>query len=373
MAPQNRTQLEAAYLSILERHGLKTSVLQEGMPSWFAREVFESARRDGLDEFEAREEVDEFLLERECEEHTFSTVHEFIQSIGARVEQLVHLQGASLDQPIFFGEFPLGMYAANVQCAGNGHLVLVDIGMIMCLYHAAKVYVWSWNFQTFDDAGDPSRMSTAWDTDDTLRAMATIARCYHNGNVNAAPRHQLPTDIRLWLMAAMVQNAEMWVVAHEFSHILNGDLEPELRTTWETNVGAVEIAAIRREQEFSADLTATNIMLADKNWSRTDVKDPGRNEVRALLAGIALVFGFKNTLDVFGQRVLNQSRNEDLVTHPTTFERSNAIRTAIERKMDAELLGYFDSCLSWWRNCADLVIDKADADAAPFRTYDEPL
>jgi hypothetical protein len=85
----------------------------------------------------------------------------------------------------------------------------------------------------------------------------------------------------------MVHYAELCVIAHEYAHIVNGDVDEYPQKLWEDIARRGDKVSQKRDAEFAAYAVAGTFNLGDKDWSGKD--EAGRNEARAVSAGACLI------------------------------------------------------------------------------------
>ncbi len=140
----------------------------------------------------------------------------------------------------------------------------------------------------------------------------------------------------------MTTAAEEFVLAHEFSHILNGDFE----------VSGISSPESDNSIESRADLTASEIVFTRQNWSGKT--NQGRNQTKFFVSGIMLFFGLHQLLTEVGEQYYNRPQSE---SHPRSDFRSKHLLDRFEKKFDQEILGNAKDCCGWWRHITPLVLN----------------
>ena len=274
---------------------------------------------------------------------------QMLHNLALRKENAVETQGGSLKKPVYVGEYPCIGINARVKRYASGYVVFIHRELMTALHQAAKIYSWSWSFSDVDEIG--IRVSEpAWHPDDTLLALAHLAGEVIQRNATCTPRFRVPGGKRFWVYASTLEAAELFVVAHEYAHILNADFADD-----ESPIAWIENAA---------DSLAWSLVFAGIDRSGNTVGE--RDEAKARIAGILLLFGLR--------RLVQQVREQIFTTKPDQsvpeLERIEKFRMFLERHADPELMEHFESCFNWWSFATDLILEKCNwSEANPVPSY----
>jgi tetratricopeptide (TPR) repeat protein len=247
--------------------------------------------------------------------------------------------------------------------------------LINLIYQVSKVFVLSYDWLcaqindegdvhvlTFGEEAPPVETMTEtlgwatcdWTQQKTARALVAILHAYiWQGNVAYAPRQHLPVHLRAETLATLLNNAEKFVVAHEYAHVLLGHCEESL-TDMPTPVGTLSAVVARtRAQEFEADELAANLLLASSDWGAPG----GEFDVNSRVAGIALLFSTATMLAValkgpagFGMEA------HDSDDHPTPNARMVRLLEFLHRKYGRSGTHLARVCMGWMMANMDAVV-----------------
>jgi hypothetical protein len=265
--------------------------------------------------------------------------------VAGSVEELIRERGHKLKYGVFVGEWPLGEFQASVtrRMSRRRAIVFVNVGLMALVYQMAKIITYSLE-SVFTN--DPQKSIVrnlgwkplGWTPKDAVGWIAeTLAAYVIHGDCRGGERLPLADVGRAFFAMTLTKCAEIFVVAHEYAHLL---LEhghgPHI--TFATPYGDIEAIGQNQQDEYDADLAAADLCLATANWSGDD--PAGLLDVNFRVAGPCLLFLVAVFLD--GMRrgphdfTINIAGN-----HPTPFCRMTKILDHFSRRYggSANMLG----------------------------------
>lgn len=156
----------------------------------------------------------------------------------------------SFDETVFVGEIITGEVNANVHRARNGFIVLINDGLLLFAHQICVLAGLSC---------DPAARNAARVTELARCVEETVLAYVERGDSTYAHRPDYPLG-RIGNVVATVRNVcEMFVVAHEYGHILGGHLD---RANTRALPGSPDVKVIEKNwsEEFEADEYGANIM-----------------------------------------------------------------------------------------------------------------
>lgn len=304
-----------------------------------ADDLFESSSRDGISPPNA------LAIRRHLISSHVPSYRELLRQLAEYVEMDLKLIGCTLPAPIAIAEVYRGEFNAEVRRLHSGYAILINVGLLLSIHQATKIFVWSWNFR---DLTTGKEVSPAWSNEQTTMALAELASAAIQSSVDQAPQYPIPSSDRLEWLARMTDGGERFAIAHEFAHIVGGDVDQERDDNqdqvWRT-----------KRTEFTADAVALQIVLASENWSGRIVG--GRYHLRLVCWGIVTCFFTKHLFETVGRVVFGHAIK---TVYPAPRERVTRLITVLERKLDQELIDQVLDSVTWWEAQIEAVMNDVD-------------
>ena len=328
-------KLKETYQSLLAEHGLD----KIRHPEEKARESFDAMFDAGWwsDKSANREEA--WSAYKSKRENTRG-YQPLMERLSDEVEEAIRLRNSQLPCPVHVGTWPIGYVNACAMPTEHGVLVLLSEGLVSLIYQVGKVFVHSYDWLKIEsDWTDPNRTlsehlgweSYGWTVERTVDALTEIFHAYfRNGSVTTAPRQQLPRmSKRALQLAHIVHNAERFLVAHEYAHVLHEHCGPLV--VYETPAGDLkDFFARSRQQELDADQLAASLQLASCDLTGKD--DSSRLEANFRVAGITLLFACNLFHDVVANGKLGfATTSSPYIDHPPANERVKELLQFLRR------------------------------------------
>lgn len=272
---------------------------------------------------------------------------EVLDRVAKSVESFIRVRGIELPQAVFVGEWPLGELQATVasSASGKGILIKVNQGLIAFVYHVAKIFTNSLSLFKLNDETSVGELmgfqASTWTMKDTVEALSeSLAAYLDKGHVGAAQRIPLSDEKRAMFGMAIATCAENFIVAHEYGHILAGDVGPSY--AYEDASSNKPIGESQRH-EIQADLTALNLCLATANWSDGGW---GLLDANVRVGGPCLFFAVGVFIDATMKGPHDFTANQP-GTHPVPYFRLKTIMGHMTRYYDESPL-VLARCLEQW-------------------------
>jgi hypothetical protein len=176
------------------------------------------------------------------------TTRWLIADICSRVETAISQRGWKLPDVPVVGTFTTGQITASTQLAENGgSLVLIDNGFFTFAHVLAQLVVFgSHDVQYRGDL-----------TDGTVQLLSNLVATHVvAGTCLYLYRRATPAAVEN-LVAAYRDAIGVFVIAHEYAHVLHGDIDPHPRGGTSRSVHEAEYAADARALEIGVTATQT--------------------------------------------------------------------------------------------------------------------
>ncbi|QDU23310.1 M48 family metalloprotease [Urbifossiella limnaea] len=248
------------------------------------------------------------------------------------INDVLHREGRTLRDDIFIDEFPTGEFNACAVRTNNGHLCLLNTGLLKLLYHLSlsSCYLIKGNVlnQTLDFSA-----RLALEDEASLPAIGAAIKSIYA--YLAFGQHPYPIEIQEGMHEAALLYANgiaggmrTFVVGHELAHVTLGHLDTSEKRSVIAENGRLEVASSSQEQEYEADLESQRLMLK--------ITGPGMSfafgGVCFLTCGL-IVESFQSKL--FGSTVDSQRHR---ATHPPTHLRLMQLWQALEQQVSKDEL-----------------------------------
>lgn len=281
-------KLREQYLEYLAYYGVEPRLIPadaDTLPAATIEHLKASSKASG-DEFIAE------LLEktyREGEERgrdeTRHPANVIIESFAEEVEQSIRAierYRVSLKAEVFAGEFPTGSINAQAVKVDDGFLVLINSGLLVVIRQVTEFLV----------AGDPDSGIDSEANRRTIDGVVAVLEAYLRfGDPFLGPR-PMSGGMKMLLVHFLGRACEMFVVAHEYGHVIAGHFDDEVMRLEQINTLVGPTSVIKKDwnQEFEADIVAHKILLGVDDYAKLDLGVIDRSYVEesdtsALFAG----------------------------------------------------------------------------------------
>lgn len=258
------------------------------------------------------------------------------------VERAVARLGYEVPEEVTFGALPTGQIN-GLACAvpAGGLIVALDDGVFTFFNLAAKAVATVYKMERTADGGGVFRLAEG----DIPRAVATsqeanrrwleaLTATFVYGHPELAPPWPPPDD-KMIIIDSFLTPAEMFIVAHEFAHLILGHYDRQRSTSKRRMSGGVEIDNLEtlREDELEADRIGLEILCEHYRQIGGSVENT-RWAVRFLHGCLNTM-----TLDGLGSESVQTS------THPTVGERFERLFTQLaeEESVEANIVDFSES------------------------------
>jgi len=259
------------------------------------------------------------------------------------LEQVLARAGRTISTPILVAQFPTGSVNAQARASKSGVLILLNTGLFTFVHKMTKI---------------PYLVITQkWDYNAAERIILDTARNYilSQEAVKAPSFPPLPTGF--WYLAGYhLTWIERFALAHEYAHVLNGDMDRNLVTTLDTPTGTLEVVNKSWEAEFKADVYAGYLLLLEYNRQKNEVLSKGKGEdvrnylgmASRILSAPFYFFEIARLIEDVSAAMLGKLR-EGIVTdyHPPSYHRKHVLWQYFKDYLSQEELeeiGYD----AWW-------------------------
>ena len=238
------------------------------------------------------------------------------------VERAVARLGYEVPHEVTFGALPTGQIN-GLACAvpSGGLIVALDDGVFTFFNLVAKAVATFYEVEHLPDGGGAFRLvegdiprAVAMSQEGNRRWLEALTGTFVYGHPELAPPWPAP-DNKSVIIDSFLTPAEMFIVAHEFAHLILGHYESDRPTSRRRMLGGEEVDSVEtlRNDEFEADRIGLEI-LRDHYGNMGASVENTRWAVRFL-------HGCLNTL------ALNelQGAPADASTHPTPAERAERL------------------------------------------------
>ena len=363
-----KCKLRLEYRQLLESYG----ALETPQPASVRQEAREAMAQAGwFEDWGGEVNTPCYQEMEEASKYVSTAYNPMLDRMSLIIEEDIRKSGRALPFPVYAGGFPVGQVNACVQPATtvDGALILYNHGLIQLLYQIGKVFLLSYDWivarltnkddvevVTFKD-GLPNSVPTlcntlnwepvGWTRGQTIDAVAAILTSYvRDGTVTTSPRQQLPRGPRAMTLIEIVYCAELFVLAHEYAHVLLGHCKADEIGALNTPVGPLDIFRLSREQELAADELAIEIMLDSE--CRLDGVKLADFGIKRIACGIALFFVSSTLKDLaLAGPLVFLPQHSYFDTHPPPVARLIRVLELIHAKYGRDVTQLARVCMGW--------------------------
>jgi hypothetical protein len=236
---------------------------------------------------------------------------------------LVERLNIRLDRPFYVAALETGSFNARIESLPEGHLILLNTGMMSFCHLVSKILWAGVIFTEFDADGAIVAHSGAgqpvFSLETLNEAIADAFEAYIRfGSATYARRLPALGGVRGFLAEQTTNTMEFFVLAHEYGHVVNGDLTD---SSFHLSDGAHPSAHLRTD-ELNADMWSWNCTM-----SRAEQADRAAPLVG--LTAVTIVFTVEDMLVRLAAKVRGTAVAED-VEHPRGDERLFALLNGLE-------------------------------------------
>lgn len=283
------------------------------------------AESSGLDEEEAEElrtviRNNKRVLDSNMPEGVLGNPYFYavLTDLVREVELTIARLGYKVPEEVTFGALPTGQIN-GLACAvpAGGLIVALDDGVFTFFNSLAKTVATFYQVERMPDGGGAFSMidgdvarAVGTNREGNRRWLETVTATFVYGHPEQAPLWPSPVS-RNVLVDSFLIPSEMFIVAHEFAHLILGHYGDGRDTSKRHMLGDVEIDDLdtSRRDELEADRLGLEIV-------REHYRRIGASADNTRWA-IYFLFGSLNTLSLDGTR----GDSDQSSTHPTNFER----------------------------------------------------
>lgn len=237
------------------------------------------------------------------------------------VEEMFHAAGYKIEVPVLVAQFPTGTVNAQVTRVSSGFLILVNTGAMMMINKIIKLLFTSVIAKYLGKSGIMNQM-----------VLETIHDYLSSGTAQVSSRLLVLPEQLLQAAGIFLSYVESFVIAHEYAHIVNGDLNSNLVAPLKTPVGDLDVMPTSWEKEYSADMVAADVILKSYQGIKSKSGRPmDKTELLRLCQMLAapLLFCEIDRLITEVTAVLIGESEEGILSgdHPPAFKRRASIET----------------------------------------------
>jgi hypothetical protein len=258
----------------------------------------------------------------------FQITYELLKVYQEEVDKWFKFAGYSIDKEILFGQFPVGNFNAQAVQMPSGYLILVKIGLMVLLNKVVKLFM----KEMFDSEGDPWLLlndeESEAKTASTALLLGVVIDYLTYGDAILVPfvPASVPS-IASTLRSYILVYIEEFIVAHEYAHIVNGDLNSNITVPLDTPVGKLDVIPKTWEKEFLADAVAVDVTLKEykRLLSQEDEDGSGRELWDYMLTAPLTFFAIDELVTEVTAILVGKSGEEITGDHPPASMRSERI------------------------------------------------
>lgn len=271
--------LEDDYQSLLQEHGLSldtrvlTSDNHKELMELYKSASKEFAEQRGLDwneessiSYQQIKGIVENLGKQK--KSLWELKAEQLKQLQNSVEEILKNSGIKLDVPVLVAQFPTGTVNAQVVKVPSGMLILVNDGIFTLIERLAK-YIWT-SYMEEREASNPEELAK----ENSLLLIDIAVSYLLSSDMKLSPKFPpAPTNL-VEIIGGYIMGTERFVLAHEYAHIINGDLNQNSFEKIPTLAGDLEVYRKSWDMELRADLLAAKILLDDyRRFKNNSIKD----------------------------------------------------------------------------------------------------
>lgn len=287
-----------------------------------------------------------------------------LDDLSRRVEAGMAQAGVSLEFDVFVGQFPTGSFNAQAKRTSAGVLILINTGLMMLIHQSVKILSYAIRFTEYgeggnvvfaDDPDHPAGHSQKEIIDALTEVVVAYLRFEGEEGSRRAMRFPAQADRRGYIAQRLTENCELFAVAHEYGHAIDGHLSKPRSVLKSTSVGEMELVEKEWNQEFVADALGANLMLRQFEVIADDLGDDFSRQWELLNIVAAPLFFFAlDNLVTEARGLPGDTPGAAVLDHPPSVERAASIRQYVHDYM-IKSTGLPDGGkIFWW---ADQILD----------------
>lgn len=258
------------------------------------------------------------------------------------VEHAVARLGYEVPEKVTFGALPTGQIN-GLACAvpSGGLIVALDDGVFTFFNLVAKAVATFYKVEHLPDGGGAFRLieddiprAVAMSQEGNRRWLEVLTATFVYGHPELAPPWPA-SDNKAIVIDSFLTPSEMFIVAHEFAHLILGHYESDRPTSRHRMLSGEEVESVNtlRSDEFEADRIGLEILR--EHYSNIGVS------VENTRWTVRFIHGCLNTLALNGI----ESAPVDTSTHPTPEERTGRLLQQLteEESISADTVVFTDS------------------------------
>jgi hypothetical protein len=250
-----------------------------------------------------------------------------LDDLSRRVKTALEQTGVTLEFNVSVLQAPEGAFNAVAVSTPGGVLILINTGLMMLVHQFVKILTYAMRFTEYDKdgkvtiVGDPDRPA-GYSQEEIVDALTEVMVAYvcfeaQEGS-RRARRFPAQADRRGFIARHLVENVELFVVAHEYGHAIDGHLnKPREGLNQEK----------KWNQEFMADRLGVNLMLRQFEVIADDLKDDFARQWELLTIAAAPLFCFAlDDLIEAARTLVRKAPSATSLDHPPSSERAAYVR-----------------------------------------------
>jgi hypothetical protein len=189
-----------------------------------------------------------------------------IETAAAEVEQSIRTierYRGSRKVDVFAGEFPTGSINAQAVKVDSGFLLLINSGLLIMVQQVVEYLI----------QGDPDNAKDREVNATAIDGVVAVLEAYLRfGDPFFGPKPMSGGGMMI-LRHVLVHATQVFVVAHEYGHVIGGHLDGQLMRLEQltTRVGTINVIKKDWIQEFEADVIAHKILLGVEDYASLDL------------------------------------------------------------------------------------------------------
>lgn len=236
------------------------------------------------------------------------------------INNLIKAYGLNLSEEIYFNVFPTNDFNASAHCTENGHIVLLNRGVIKLIHNV--IYN---SFYLISDQYLTSNNKTAFEKKVTAHTIKVIAEYLLSDQHKSFFVDRYELDLESFYSAFYLIGAvKNFIVGHEVAHVLLGhSAQGNIKNIIAGSRENVEVISKSHAQEFEADDLAQRLLI---------FSDQNNLSFPSIGGGIAFLLLDLMVLSIHSKLSNNPKLYySDSESHPSAIERIKKLDQLIQR------------------------------------------
>jgi hypothetical protein len=327
-------EVQKAYYSNIAYSPYQDLIMMKQLKDVVVKELYKSYYSEGISSGFNEQDIDN-NLQKTIDTKLSSTfenpfIYKSLVKQTKKIENVISEFEMELPLPLIFGTLQTPEVNACVWLSSRKDCCIIGLnaGVIGYLHKISKLV---YRLVGFEDKGSDYAFSYDKKKIDLLlqknskfsnHIIEILDAIIMRGNVYDAPR--LETDfVRDTMATRMFKNAELFIVGHEYGHVLNGDISAKKAIKKIINNIEYEEQQLSWEEEFNADLMGAYLTLS---CQMMDFEE-NREDIANIYIGIDFFFGALDILDkALSLLTYGNEKEWHSQSHPSSYSRRASLR-----------------------------------------------